>query len=110
MPRTISAAALLLAFAALPPIALAQTGADKSAAEKARAAKDAAIDAQIRSYRCVGADGKKYYGATRPAQCAGLSQWSGPLRLCANSIARRLTNARIWANLHKERFGRWCTN
>jgi len=73
MPRTISAAALLLAFAALPPVLLAQTGADKSAAEKARAAKDAAIDAQIRSYRCVGADGKKYYGATRPAQCAGVA-------------------------------------
>ena len=73
MSRTISAAALLLAFAALSPIGLAQSGADKAAAEKARAAKDAAIDAQIRSYRCVGADGKKYYGATRPAQCAGVT-------------------------------------
>lgn len=73
MPRTVSATALLLAFAVLPPIVLAQTGADKSAAEKARAAKDAAIDAQIRSYRCVGADGKKYYGSMRPAQCAGVA-------------------------------------
>jgi hypothetical protein len=73
MPRTVSATVLLLAFAVLPPIVLAQTGADKSAAEKARAAKDAAIDAQIRSYRCVGADGKKYYGSMRPAQCAGVA-------------------------------------
>ena len=73
MSRTISAVALLFAFAALSPIALAQSGADKFAAEKARAAKDAAIDAQIRSYRCVGADGKKYYGSTRPAQCAGVA-------------------------------------
>jgi len=68
MPRTTFAAALLLAFAALPPGAVAQT-----AAEKAKtAAKDAAIDAQTRSYRCVGADGKKYYGSTRPPQCAGV--------------------------------------
>lgn len=66
-------APLLLALAILPPAASAQTGAEKSAAEKARAAKEAAIDAQIRSYRCVGADGKKYYGATRPPQCAGVA-------------------------------------
>jgi hypothetical protein len=64
MPRTTFAAALLLAFAAAPPGAFAQTAAGK--------AKAAATDAQIRSYRCVGADGKKYYGSTRPPQCAGV--------------------------------------
>ena len=72
MSRITLAAALLLAFA-LPPSAFAQTAAEKDAAQKAKAAKDAAIDAQIRSYRCVGADGKKYYGSTRPPQCAGVA-------------------------------------
>jgi len=67
---TAAAAALLLALAAVPPGALAQSVAEK---DKARAAKEAAIDARIRSYRCVGADGKKYYGSTRPAQCAGVA-------------------------------------
>ena len=71
MSRT--ATAMLLAFALVPASAIAQSAAEKSAAEKARAAKDAAIDAQVRSYRCVGADGKKYYGSTRPAQCAGVA-------------------------------------
>jgi hypothetical protein len=28
--------------------------------------------AQAQSYRCVGKDGKKYYGATVPAQCLGM--------------------------------------
>jgi hypothetical protein len=69
MSRTLIAAALLLALAAVPPGALAQTAADK---EKAKS-RDAALDAQIRSYRCVGADGKKYYGATRPEQCIGVA-------------------------------------
>jgi hypothetical protein len=74
MSRTATAAtAMLLAFALVPASAIAQSAAEKSAAEKARAAKDAAIDAQVRSYRCVGADGKKYYGSTRPAQCAGVA-------------------------------------
>ena len=41
-------AVLALALAALPLAALAQ------------------------SYRCVGSDGKKYYGSTVPAQCLGL--------------------------------------
>jgi hypothetical protein len=63
------AAALLLALCASSP-AVAQTAAEKAAAEKAKAAKDAAITSQIRSYRCVGTDGKKYYGSTRPPQCA----------------------------------------
>jgi hypothetical protein len=70
---TTAAAAMLLALAAVPSSAVAQAAGEKSAAEKARAAKDKAIDAQIRSYRCVGADGKKYYGSTRPAQCAGVA-------------------------------------
>ena len=69
MSRTTVTAALLLALAAVPPHAIAQTAAEK---EKAKA-KDAALDAQIRSYRCVGADGKKYYGSTRPAQCANVA-------------------------------------
>jgi hypothetical protein len=66
---TTAAAAMLLALAAVPPGASAQSAADK---EKAKA-RDAAIDARIRSYRCVGADGKRYYGSTRPAQCAGVA-------------------------------------
>ena len=74
MSRTATAAtAMLLALALVPSSALAQSAGEKSASEKARAAKDAAIDTQIRSYRCVGADGKKYYGSTRPAQCAGVA-------------------------------------
>jgi hypothetical protein len=32
----------------------------------------APLAAEAQSYRCVGADGKKYYGQTIPAQCAGL--------------------------------------
>lgn len=72
MPRITLAAALLLAFT-LVPRASAQTAAEKEAAQKNKAAKDAAVDAQIRSYRCVGADGKKYYGSTRPPQCAGVA-------------------------------------
>jgi hypothetical protein len=70
MSRTTLTAALLVAFAALPCVSVAQTGAQKPESERAKALKDAALDAQIRSYRCVGTDGKKYYGATRPAQCA----------------------------------------
>lgn len=30
------------------------------------------LAAEAQSYRCVGADGKKYYGSTVPAQCLGL--------------------------------------
>jgi hypothetical protein len=73
MSRANTAAALLIALAAAPSVALAQTGAEKSAADKARASRNAAIEAQIRSYRCVGADGRKYYGSTRPAQCANVA-------------------------------------
>jgi hypothetical protein len=32
----------------------------------------APLAAEAQSYRCVGADGKKYYGQTIPPQCAGL--------------------------------------
>jgi hypothetical protein len=32
----------------------------------------APMAAQAQSYRCVGADGKKYYGSTIPQQCTGL--------------------------------------
>ena len=72
MPRTIVTAALLLAFAAVPTGASAQIPAQSPADKAKAAAKDAAIDAQIRSYRCVGADGKKYYGSMRPPQCDGV--------------------------------------
>ena len=48
-------AVLLAALAALPPLtALAQTNVPSSS-----------------SYRCVGTDGKKYYGSTVPTQCIG---------------------------------------
>jgi len=73
MPHTTHAAALLLALAALSCVAVAQTGAQKSEAERTKALKDAALDAQIRSYRCVGTDGKKYYGSSRPEQCANVA-------------------------------------
>ena len=73
MPRTTFAAALLLVIAAVPSGALAQTAAQTAADKEKARARDAAIDAQVRSYRCVGADGKKYYGSTRPAQCAGVA-------------------------------------
>ena len=73
MPRTTFAAALLLVIAAVPSGALAQTAAQTAAGKEKAKARDAAIDAQIRSYRCVGADGKKYYGSIRPAQCAGVA-------------------------------------
>lgn len=72
MPRTAVTAALLLAFAAVPTGASAQVPAQTPAEKAKAAAKDAAIDAQIRSYRCVGADGKKYYGSMRPPQCEGV--------------------------------------
>jgi hypothetical protein len=59
--------ALLLAFAATLPVAQAQSPDAK--AEKEKAAREAKIRADARAYRCVAKDGKKYYGATRPAQC-----------------------------------------
>lgn len=55
-----------LALAAAAPCAIAQAKADSKTK-----ARDAAIDAQIRSYRCAGKDGRKYYGAIIPPQCAG---------------------------------------
>jgi hypothetical protein len=73
MSRTAIAATLLVALAVAPAVAFAQTSAQTSAEKAKAAAKDAAIDAQIRSYRCVGADGKRYYGSTRPAQCSGVA-------------------------------------
>jgi len=73
MPRSTFAAALLLFIAAVPSGALAQTAAQTAADKEKARARDAAIDAQVRSYRCVGGDGKKYYGSTRPAQCAGVA-------------------------------------
>ena len=30
------------------------------------------VAAEAQSYRCIGADGKRYYGSTVPAQCRGL--------------------------------------
>ena len=59
--------ALLLALAATLPEAHAQSADAK--AEKERAAREAKIRAEARSYRCVAKDGKKHYGSTRPPQC-----------------------------------------
>jgi hypothetical protein len=67
MLRTPLVAALLLALAVALPEARAQSNDAK--AEKERAAREAKIRAEARSYRCVAKDGKKYYGSTRPAQC-----------------------------------------
>jgi hypothetical protein len=60
-------AALLLALAAMLPVAHAQSPDAK--ADKERAAREAKIRAQAKSYRCVAKDGKKYYGSMRPPQC-----------------------------------------
>jgi hypothetical protein len=59
--------ALLLALAAMLPVAHAQSPDAK--ADKERAAREAKIRAEARSFRCVAKDGKKYYGSTRPPQC-----------------------------------------
>lgn len=59
--------ALLLALAALPSVAQAQSPDAK--ADKERAAREAKIRAEAKSYRCVAKDGRKYYGSTRPPQC-----------------------------------------
>lgn len=63
-------AALLLALAGALPVARAQS--PEAKAEKEKAAREAKVRAQARSYRCVGKDGKKYYGATQPPQCLGV--------------------------------------
>lgn len=59
--------ALLLALAPPPPVAQAQSPDAK--ADKERAAREAKIRAEAKSYRCVAKDGRKYYGSTRPPQC-----------------------------------------
>jgi hypothetical protein len=59
--------ALLVALAALLPVVHAQSPDAK--AEKERAAREAKIRAEAKSYRCVAKDGKKYYGSMRPPQC-----------------------------------------
>jgi hypothetical protein len=67
MLRIPLATALLLALAAVLPVAHAQSPDAK--ADKERAAREAKIRAEARAYRCVAKDGRKYYGATRPPQC-----------------------------------------
>lgn len=56
-----------LLLAAAPEATLAQTTAD-DAKERARIN---ALRAQVRSYRCVTKEGRKYYGSTIPTQCTG---------------------------------------
>ena len=73
MPRITFAAVHLLVIAAVASGALAQTAAQTAADKEKAKARDAALDAQIRSYRCVGTDGKKYYGSSRPEQCANVA-------------------------------------
>jgi len=73
MPRITFAAVHLLIIAAVASGALAQTAAQTAADKEKAKARDAALDAQIRSYRCVGTDGKKYYGSSRPEQCANVA-------------------------------------
>lgn len=62
--------ALLLALATLHPVAQAQSPEAKAAKE--RAAREAMVRQQAKSFRCVGKDGRKYYGATQPPQCLGV--------------------------------------
>jgi len=66
-PLVAAVAALLLALAVALPEARAQSADAK--AEKERAAREAKIRAEAKSYRCVAKDGKKYYGSMRPPQC-----------------------------------------
>ncbi len=73
MSCTTIAAALLLVIAAVQSAALAQTATPTAADKEKAKAKDAALDAKISSYRCVGTDGKRYYGSSRPAQCANVA-------------------------------------
>ena len=67
MTRKLLTAALLLALAGALPAARAQS--PEAKAEKERLAREAKVRAEAKSWRCVAKDGKKYYGATRPAQC-----------------------------------------
>jgi hypothetical protein len=67
MFRKLFTAALLVALAGALPVARAQSPEAKT--EKERAAREAKIRAEAKSYRCVAKDGRKYYGATRPPQC-----------------------------------------
>jgi hypothetical protein len=67
MLRTMLAALGLALAGAAPGAALAQSKAD-AAKEKARRE---ALQAQVRSYRCVTKGGRKYYGSTIPQQCTG---------------------------------------
>lgn len=71
MHRKLLTAALLLGFAGGVPAVHAQSAEAK--AEKERLAREARIRAGAKSWRCVAKDGKKYYGATPPPQCADVA-------------------------------------
>ena len=65
-------AALALALAAAAPgAALGQTKADAAKQAAKEKARMQALQAQVRSYRCVTKEGRKYYGSTIPPQCRG---------------------------------------
>jgi hypothetical protein len=61
-------AALALSFAAAAPAPAQAPSKTDAAKEKARIQ---ALQAQVRSYRCITKGGRKYYGATVPQQCTG---------------------------------------
>src|SRR5512139_3576999 len=71
MLRKLLTAALLLSLSAALPVARAQS--PEAKAEKERLAREAKIRAEAKSWRCVAKDGKKYYGATQPPQCADVA-------------------------------------
>lgn len=71
MLRTMLAALGLALAAAAPGAALAQSKADAAKDAAKEKARRQALQAQVRSYRCITKGGRKYYGATVPQQCTG---------------------------------------
>lgn len=63
-------AALALSLAAAAP-AMAQTPAQSKANAAKEKERKQALQAQVRSYRCITKGGRKYYGSTIPPQCTG---------------------------------------
>ena len=68
MPLKPALAAIALTLAAAAPVAAQAPSKADAAKEQARRK---ALQEQVRSYRCVTQDGRKYYGSTIPPQCKG---------------------------------------
>lgn len=66
----LTCAALALSLAAAAPVR-AQTQAPSKADAAKEKARVQALQAQVRSYRCVSREGRKFYGSAIPPQCTG---------------------------------------